>query len=53
MINNLSSYSLPIVIDGENSTPYKGQFIDLGIEYVGLERGINEVYEKLKNKNEQ
>jgi hypothetical protein len=41
------------VIDGENSTPYKGQFVDLGIEYVGLEKGINKVYEKLKNKDEQ
>jgi len=28
--------------------PYSGKFTDLGLEYIGLEQGIKEVYNKLK-----
>jgi hypothetical protein len=31
-----------------DSPPYSGTFTDLGIDYIGLEQGIKEVYNKLK-----
>ena len=29
--------------------PFNGNFIDLGLKFIGLEQGIKNVYNKLKN----
>lgn len=49
IINAQSDYSVPINVqaDGE-ADGYYGHYTQLPIEYVGLERGISEVYKKLK-----
>lgn len=48
-INKLSDYNVPInVLDRETIIPgYTGIHRDIGIEYVGLHRGISSVYDKL------
>lgn len=49
IINSLSEYRVNIKIESEEQgKPYVGSFKDLGIEFIGLERGIKEVYNKLK-----
>lgn len=52
MINNLEEKKLSIIVEGSDSTKYCGEFIDLGIDYVGLEKGIKNTYNILKNKHD-
>jgi dTDP-4-dehydrorhamnose reductase len=52
IINNLSNHKVNIKIkDWEMAPPFNGEFIDLGLNYIGLEQGIKNVYEKLKNEH--
>ena len=49
LINNLSNYKVPILYDSHKpAEPYIGSPIDLPIAYLGLEHGIENVYNKLK-----
>ena len=49
MINSLNEYRVNIKIESEKQgKPYVGNFKDLGIEFIGLEQGIKEIYNKLK-----
>jgi len=49
IINKLSNYKVSInIVDKEKDKPYVGGFKDIGIEFIGLEQGIKEVYNKLK-----
>ena len=48
MINNLGEFKSPILNDSIMGKKYCGNFIDLGIEYVGLEQGIKNTYEILR-----
>ncbi len=48
MINSLSDYTLPIIINGYESNPYVGTYFNLNIEYVGLEKGIKNTYNIIK-----
>lgn len=52
MINNLGENKSPIINDFLEREKYSGEFIDLGIEYVGLEQGIKNTYKILKKKHE-
>jgi len=50
MINNLDTYKNIIILDSEKIYPnYNGDFTDLGLEFVGLEQGIKNVYHRIKN----
>jgi UDP-glucose 4-epimerase len=50
IINNLNDYKVNINIEKWDMAPlFNGKFIDLGLEYIGLEQGIKNVYNKLKN----
>lgn len=51
IINNLSDYKVEIIVESQNRTGYKSdcQFPLKDIELTGLDQGIKEVYEKLKN----
>ena len=46
-INTLSSYEVPTNKSTTQESSYCGSYLDLGIPYIGLEKGIKEVYEKL------
>jgi GDP-L-fucose synthase len=49
MINKLDEYKVEIKInEPELGKEYIGKFADLGLEYIGLEKGIENVYNKLK-----
>lgn len=49
MINSLNEYRVNIKIEDENQGKlYVGSFKDLEIEFIGLEQGIKEVYNKLR-----
>jgi hypothetical protein len=52
MINNLSESKSPIINDFLEREKYSGEFIDLGIEYVGLEQGIKNTFKILKKKHD-
>jgi len=49
IINQLENYSVPVTIEntsGEND--YIGEYNDININYIGLEKGIQKTYRKLK-----
>jgi len=49
IINRLDEHIVDInVINKKNGLDYVGNFTNLGIEYIGLEQGIKNVYSKLK-----
>lgn len=49
IINKLDEHTVDInVINKKNGLDYVGNFTNLGIEYIGLEQGIKNVYSKLK-----
>ena len=49
IINELEEYKVDIKIVNENvGKSYIGNFKELGINFIGLEQGIKEVYNKLK-----
>lgn len=48
LINNLSTHKVPIEIHSEGlSESYTGEGTDLGINYIGLEQGIKNIYNEL------
>lgn len=48
-INELSDKKSEITLESEErDNDYKGKYTDLGLDFVGLEQGIKNVYEKLK-----
>jgi nucleoside-diphosphate-sugar epimerase len=52
IINNLSDYKVNINIEEWGMAPlFNGSFTDLGLNYIGLEQGIKNVYNKLKNEH--
>jgi hypothetical protein len=52
IINNLNNYKVNINIKEWGMAPsFNGEFIDLGLNYIGLEQGIKNVYDKLKNEH--
>jgi hypothetical protein len=49
IINHLDGYKVDIKINESGiGKEYTGKFTDLGINYIGLEKGIETVYNKLK-----
>jgi GDP-L-fucose synthase len=50
IINNLDNYKVNIKIKNwDMAPPFNGKFTDLGLKFIGLEQGIKDVYNKLKN----
>ena len=50
IINNLDTYKVNINMkEWDMAPPFNGNFIDLGLKFIGLEQGIKNVYNKLKN----
>lgn len=50
IINNLDNHKVNIKIkDWTIASPFTGKFIDLGLEFIGLEQGIKNVYNIIKN----
>ena len=49
-INTLNTHKVNINIKNwEMAPPFNGNFTDLGLNFIGLEQGIKNVYDKLKN----
>ena len=50
IINNLSDYKVNINIKEWDMAPeFNGEFMDLGLNFIGLKQGIKNTYEKIKN----
>jgi GDP-L-fucose synthase len=50
IINNLDNHKVNINIKHwDMAPPFNEEFTDLGLQFIGLEQGIKNVYEKLKN----
>ena len=50
IINNLNNHKVNInVKHWDMSHPFNGKFTNLGLQFIGLEQGIKNVYNKLKN----
>lgn len=50
IINELSDYKVNIKINNwEFDKPFNGKFVDLGLNFIGLEQGIVNTYKQLKN----
>jgi hypothetical protein len=50
IINGLENHKVSIKIHNwKFGEPFNGEFIDLGLNFIGLEQGIKNVYNKLKN----
>jgi nucleoside-diphosphate-sugar epimerase len=52
MINELESHSVDINVGTDQSEDYTGRFVSIGIDYVGLNQSIHNVYNKLKPRND-
>jgi dTDP-4-dehydrorhamnose reductase len=48
IINKLDNYEVPI-LTGKNASSYVGHYQPLNLKFIGLENGIKETYNKLKN----
>jgi nucleoside-diphosphate-sugar epimerase len=48
IINKLDNYEVPI-LSGKNASSYVGHYHPLNLDFIGLENGIKETYNKLKN----
>jgi nucleoside-diphosphate-sugar epimerase len=48
IINKLDDYKVPI-LTGKNTSSYVGYYHPLSLDFIGLEQGIKETYNKLKN----
>lgn len=48
IINNLSDYKVAISASNNFGTNYIGEYKSIGINYIGLEEGIRQVYNKLR-----
>jgi GDP-L-fucose synthase len=52
IINHLNGHQVEIKLNNADvGTEYTGKFTDLGINYIGLKKGIIETYNKLKNES--
>lgn len=52
IINGLSNYKVNINIKKwEMAPPFNGTFLNFGLNFIGLEQGIKNVYNKLKNEH--
>ena len=52
IINHLNGHQVEIKINNSDiGIEYIGKFTDLGMNYIGLENGIKETYNKLKNEH--
>ena len=52
LINKLDNYKVDIINEGENGDDYISEYrSELPIELIGLEQGIKQVYNKLKNEH--
>jgi len=49
IINNLDQHKVEVIIENANSQSYTGSGVSLYMDFIGLENGIKQVYEKLKN----
>jgi GDP-L-fucose synthase len=50
LINNLDSHKVDIIFNSKQLvTDYKGEFTNLGLNFIGLKQGIINTYNKLKN----
>jgi nucleoside-diphosphate-sugar epimerase len=50
IINSLNHYKVNIDVENwDMAPPFNGKFTDLGLKFIGLEQGIKDVYNKLKN----
>jgi GDP-L-fucose synthase len=50
IINNLDTHKVNINIKHwDMAPPFNGEFVDLGLNFIGLKQGIKNVYDKLKN----
>ena len=48
LINNLSDYKVPIKIYSQELAPsYTGAYTDLGIQFIGLEQAIKNIYNEI------
>ena len=48
IVNRLSDYKVAVVAKSELGTDYIGEYKSIGINYIGLEEGIRQVYNTLK-----
>jgi nucleoside-diphosphate-sugar epimerase len=54
IINKMDEYNVPIrVVNKKIGTNYTGSFTSLGIDYIGIEEGIENVFNKLKERNDK
>lgn len=54
IINNLGDHKVDIEIKNwEMAPPFNGEFMDLGLKFIGLEQGIKNVYTKLNKIDEK
>ena len=52
IINNLDNHKVNIIIkDWLIVPPFNGEFTDLGLKFIGLEQGIKNVYDIVKNEH--
>jgi len=49
IINSLDNYKVPIETIFHNGSDYCGKFKQIPINFIGLENGIKEVYQKIKD----
>jgi hypothetical protein len=50
----MDEYNVPIrVVNKKIGTNYTGSFTSLGIDYIGIEEGIENVFNKLKERNDK
>ena len=47
-INNMGDYKVPIRILSEKDGIYRGDFLDLGLNFTGVEEGIKRTYDRIK-----
>jgi len=54
IINRMDEYSVPIkVVNKKIGVNYTGTFTNLGIDYIGIEKGIENVFNELKKRNDK
>jgi nucleoside-diphosphate-sugar epimerase len=54
IINRMDDHNVPIrVVNKKIGTNYTGNFTNLGIDYIGIEEGIENVFNELKERNDK
>lgn len=52
IINTLDEHTVPInIVNTKAGTNYVGSYTNLGLDYIGIEKGIENVFDKLKKRN--